>query len=30
VKSIRAQVDGERLAGQIRFAGNLSIVTGRR
>jgi SAM-dependent methyltransferase len=30
VRSIRVQVDGDRLAGQLRFVGNVSIVNGRR
>jgi SAM-dependent methyltransferase len=30
VRSLRAQVDGDRLAGQLRFAGNVAPVIGRR
>jgi len=30
IRSVRAQVDGNTLAGQLRFAGNLAPVTGRR
>lgn len=30
IRSVRAQVDGDRLAGQLRFAGNLTVLRGRR
>jgi SAM-dependent methyltransferase len=30
IRSVRAQVDGDRLAGQLRFVGNVSHVNGRR
>jgi len=30
IKSIRAQASGDRLAGQLRFVGNVTILTGQR
>jgi hypothetical protein len=30
IRSVRAQVDGERMAGQLRFVGNVTMLTGRK
>jgi SAM-dependent methyltransferase len=30
VRSVRAQVDGDRMAGQLRFVGNVTMLTGRK
>ena len=30
IRSVRAQVDGNRLAGQLRFVGNVTMLTGRK
>ena len=30
IKSVRAQVDGEKLRGQLRFVGNITMLTGER
>jgi len=30
IKSVRAQASGDRLAGQLRFVGNVTILTGQR
>jgi len=30
VRSMRGQVDGDRIAGQLRFVGNITLLTGRK
>jgi len=30
IRSMRGQVDGDRIAGQLRFVGNITLLTGRK
>jgi SAM-dependent methyltransferase len=30
IRSMRAQIDGERMAGQLRFVGNITLLSGRK
>jgi hypothetical protein len=30
IRTVRAQVDGDRIAGQLRFVGNITLLTGRK